>query len=144
MLGLLAPALCALECASAGVCIPLLCLPLPPSALCTIFGERALPCLVTSACVSLSPCPASSGLSLFVLSWGLKGWGGGACCCGAGEGEGEGEGEGGGSSRPVPPFPLRREILAQGGSLLVSVYLVLVVLAICWPTYPSLSSLSSA
>ena len=50
-----------------------------------------------------------------------------------------GRGRGGGSSRPAPPFPLRRKILAQGGSLLVSVYLVLVVLAtcFCWPTYPS-------
>ena len=46
-----------------------------------------------------------------------------------------------GSSLPVPSFPLRREILAQGGSLLVSVCLVRVVLATCfsWPTYPSLS-----
>ena len=52
-------------------------------------------------------------------------WGGG----------GEGEGEGG-SSHPVPSFPLRREIPAQGGSLLVSASLVLVVLAtcFCWPT----------
>ena len=42
---------------------------------------------------------------------------------------------------PVPSFPLRRKILAPGGSLLVSVCLVLVVLAtcFCWPTYPSLS-----
>ena len=56
------------------------------------------------------------------------------------EGEGEGEGEGG-LRCPVPSFPLRRGILAQGGSLLVSMYLVLVVLATCfrWPTYPSLS-----
>ena len=46
-----------------------------------------------------------------------------------------------GSSHPVPSFPLRRKILAQGGSLLVSACLMLVVLAtcICWPTYPSLS-----
>ena len=46
-----------------------------------------------------------------------------------------------GSSLPAPSFPLRREILAQGGSLLVSVCLVWVVLAtcFCWPTYPSLS-----
>ena len=58
-------------------------LPLPPSALCTIFGERDLPCPVTSPCVSLPPCPASSGLSLFVLSWGVKG-GGGTRCCGEG------------------------------------------------------------
>ena len=50
-------------------------------------------------------------------------------------------GGGGGPSRPVPFFPLRRKILAQRGSLLVSVYMVLVVLAtcFCWPTYPSLS-----
>ena len=43
--------------------------------------------------------------------------------------------------RPAPSFPLRREILAQGGSLLVSVCLVWVVLVtcFCWPTYPSLS-----
>ena len=46
-----------------------------------------------------------------------------------------------GSSHPAPSVPLRRKILAQGGSLLVSVCLVLVVLAtcFCWPTYPSLS-----
>ena len=45
------------------------------------------------------------------------------------------------SSRPVPSFPLRRKILDQGGSLLVSVYLALVGLAecFCWITYPSLS-----
>ena len=49
-------------------------------------------------------------------------------------------GGGGGSSHPVPSLPLRRQILAHGGSLLVSVYLVLVVLAtcFCWPTYRSL------
>ena len=45
-----------------------------------------------------------------------------------------------GSSLPAPSFPLRREILAQGGSLLVSVCLVWVVLATCfWATYPGLS-----
>ena len=46
-----------------------------------------------------------------------------------------------GSSHPAPSFPLRGNILAQGGSLLVSVCLVLVVLGtcFCWPTYPSLS-----
>ena len=38
-----------------------------------------------------------------------------------------------GLSLPVPSFPLRREILAQGGSLLVSVCLVWVVLATCLP-----------
>ena len=50
-------------------------------------------------------------------------------------------GGGGASSHTVPSFPLRREILARGGSLLVLVYLVLVVLATCfgWPTCPSLS-----
>ena len=37
-----------------------------------------------------------------------------------------------GSSLPDPSFPLRREILAQGGSLLVSVCLVWVVLATCF------------
>ena len=37
---------------------------------------------------SLFPCPVSSGLSLFSLSWGVMG-GGGTCCCGEGEGEGE-------------------------------------------------------
>ena len=37
-----------------------------------------------------------------------------------------------GSSHPVPSFPLRRKILAQGGSMLVSVCLVLVVLATCF------------
>ena len=45
---------------------------------------------------------------------------------------GRGKGKGRGSSHPVPSFPLRRKILAQGGSLLVSVYLVLVVLATCF------------
>ena len=42
---------------------------------------------------------------------------------------------------PVPSFSLGRKVLAQGGSLLVSVYLVVVVLAtcFCWPTYPGLS-----
>ena len=34
-----------------------------------------------------------------------------------------------GSSHPAPSFPLRREILAQGGSLLVLMCLVWVVLA---------------
>ena len=49
-------------------------------------------------------------------------------------------GGGGGSSHCVPSFPMRRKILAQEGSLLVLVYLVLVVLAtcFCWPIYPSL------
>ena len=49
-----------------------------------------------------------------------------------------------GSSHPAPSFPLRREILAQGGSLLVSVCLVWVVLTtcFCWPTYRSLSGRS--
>ena len=37
-----------------------------------------------------------------------------------------------GSSHPAPSFPLRREILAQGGSLLVSVCLVWVILATCF------------
>ena len=43
-----------------------------------------------------------------------------------------------GSSLPAPPFPLSREILAQGVSLFVLVCLVWVVLAtcFCWPTYP--------
>ena len=41
-------------------------------------------------------------------------------------------GVGVGSSHPVPPFPLWRKILAQWGSLLVSVCLVLVVLATCF------------
>ena len=46
-----------------------------------------------------------------------------------------------GSSHPVPSFLLRRKILAPGGSLLVSVCLVLVVLATCFccPTCPCLS-----
>ena len=45
------------------------------------------------------------------------------------------------SSHPTPSFPLRTEISAQGGSLLVSVCLVWVVLATCfyWPAYLSLS-----
>ena len=37
-----------------------------------------------------------------------------------------------GSSHPVPSFPLRRKMLAQGGSLLVLVCLVLVVLALAF------------
>ena len=55
---------------------------------------------------------------------------------------GGGGGGGGGSLHPVPSFPLRREILAQVGSLLVLVYLVLVVLTtcFCWSTYSGLSS----
>ena len=80
--------------------------PLPPSALCTIFGQHGLPCPVTSPCVSLSSCPVSSGLSMFVLSWGVKG--GGVTCC---SGEGRAMGMGRGSSRPVP---LRRKILLKG------------------------------
>ena len=46
-----------------------------------------------------------------------------------------------GLSHPAPSFPLRRKILSQGGSLFVSVCLVLMVLAtcFCWSTYPSLS-----
>ena len=85
--------------------LSLLSFPLPPSALCTIFGERGLPCPVTSPCGSFSPCPGSSGLSLFSLSWVANGrwgdmllWGGGG---------------GGGSLCPVPSFPLRWKILAQ-------------------------------
>ena len=48
-----------------------------------------------------------------------------------------------GSSHPAPSFPLRTEILAQGGSLLVLVCLMWVVLAtcFCWPTYPTQSVL---
>ena len=88
--------------------------PLPPSALCTIFGERSLPCPVTSCylprflwALPVRPVLGVKGRQGNVLLWG------------------------GGSSYPVPSFPFRREILAQGGSLLVSVYLVLVVLATC-------------
>ena len=60
---------------------------------------------------------------------------------GGGSGGGRGGGLAVGSLHPAPCFSLRRKILAQGGSLLVSVRLVLVVLAtcFCWPTYPSLS-----
>ena len=50
-----------------------------------------------------------------------------------------GGGRGGGwPPRHVPSSPLRRKVLAQGGSLLVSVYLALVVLATCSAgPYPS-------
>ena len=101
--------------------LSLLSLPLPPSTLCTIFGKHGLPCPMTSPCVSFSPSLVSFGLSMFVLSWGGEGWQGNMLLWGGG-------GEGG-SSCPVPSFPLRRKIPAQGGPLLVSVYLVLVVLA---------------
>ena len=63
-----------------------------PSALCTVFGERGLPCPVTLLGSSLSPCPVSSPPSLFFLPWGALG-GGGVCCCREGVGEGAGEGE---------------------------------------------------
>ena len=43
---------------------------------------------------------------------------------------GGGRGGGGGSSHPVPSFPLRRKILAQGGSLLVLVLVVLVLVLV--------------
>ena len=67
--------------------LSLLSFPLPASALCTIFGERGLPCLVTSPSVSLSPCPVSSGFHMFVLSRGVRS-GGGTCCYGEGVGGG--------------------------------------------------------
>ena len=51
--------------------------------------------------------------------------GGGACCCTEGvRGGGGGGGVGVGLSQPAPSFPLRREILAQVGSSLVSMCLV--------------------
>ena len=86
--------------------------------LCFLFPRQVL---LGSPCLS---CSGGKGRQGNVLLWG-----------GA-----RGRGRGGASWHPVPSFPLRREILAQGGSLLVSVYLVLVVLAtfFCWPTYPSL------
>ena len=79
--------------------------------------------------------------ALPLLSLGGIGWWGRVVLWGAGSGGGRGGGVGVCSSPPVPFFPLRRKILAQRGSLLVSVCLVLVGLAtcFCWPTYPSLS-----
>ena len=104
--------------------------PSPPSALCTVFGEQGLPCPITSLCLSLSPCPVSSPPSPFFLPSGALG-GGGVCCCREGVEEGAREGE----WDLAPSFPLKREILTHGGSLLVSVCLVWVVLAtcFCWP-----------
>ena len=98
--------------------LPLLLSPLPRAALCTIFGKRGLPCPVIPPCVSLFPCPVCSGLSMFVLSWGVKG-GGERVAVRRGKGGGRG-----GPWRPVPSFLLSRKILAQGGSLLASMYLV--------------------
>ena len=72
--------------------LSLLSFPSPPSALCTVFSERSLPCPVISPCSSLSLCPVPSGPSLFFLSWGALG-GGGACCCGEGVAKGAGQGE---------------------------------------------------
>ena len=76
--------------------------PSPPSALCTVFGERGLPCPVTSVCLPLSPCPVSSPPSPSFLPWGALG-GGGACCCREGVEEGEGEGEWEWVHRTLPP-----------------------------------------
>ena len=48
------------------------------SSFCALHGcwrERCLPCAVISSCSSLSPCPVSSGPSLFFLSWGALGGG---------------------------------------------------------------------
>ena len=73
--------------------------PSPPSALCTVFGERGLPCPVTSLCSSLSPCPVSSPPSPFFLPWGASG-GRGACCCREGA-------EGGGGGGRVPELRRR-------------------------------------
>ena len=66
--------------------------PCSPSALCTVFGERGLPCPVTLLGLSLSPSPVSSPPSPFCLPWGALG-GGGACCCREGVEEGVGEEE---------------------------------------------------
>ena len=66
--------------------------PSPPFALCTVFGERGLPCPVTLLGSSLSPCPDSSPPSPFFLPWEALS-GGGACCCREGVEEGAGEGE---------------------------------------------------
>ena len=91
--------------------LSLLSFPLPPSAICTIFGELGLPCLVTSPCVSLSTCPVSSGLSVFALS-------GGPCpgkrvAVGRGRGRGGGGegGEGGGGRRVLSPSSPCKEVL---------------------------------
>ena len=95
--------------------LSLLSFPLPPSALCTIFSERILPCPVTSACVSLPTCQVCSWLSMFALSWGLQG-GGGTCCCGEGIGKGDGgraggRGVGGGEITPAHFLTSKSRIL---------------------------------
>ena len=64
-----------------------------------------------------------------VLLWGAVGRGGGRVGGGGG---------GGGSSHPLPSFPLRREILARGGSLLVS--LLPQRCAWCWWGWPLASA----
>ena len=98
--------------------LSLLSFPSPPSALCTIFGERGLPCPAISPCSSLSPCPISSGPSLFFLPWGALG-GGGACCCGEGVEERAGQGEGRwewGRRTLSPPSPGGGGSWLKGGS----------------------------
>ena len=87
--------------------LSLLSLPLPPSLpLCAPFP---LPSFLWA--FHLCPVLGGKGRRGNVLLWG------------------GGRGGGGVLSHPVPSFPLRRKILAQGGSVLVSLYLVLVVLA---------------
>ena len=83
--------------------LSLLSFPSPPSALCTGFGKRGLPCPVISLCSSLSPYPVSNGPSLFFLPWVVLG-GGGACCCGEGVEEGAGEGQGQWVRRTLSPL----------------------------------------
>ena len=68
--------------------LPLLPFPSPPSALCTFLASAVCPVLW-----SLSPCPVSSGPSLFFLSWGALGgggafllWGGGSAARGVQQG----------------------------------------------------------
>ena len=102
-------------------------------------ARSALPCYLPLFVPFSMPCffPALSILSAL----GGIGWQGCVLLQGGGRGGGGGGRVGVGSSLPAPSFPLKREILAPGGSLLVSVCLVWVVLATCFcsPRYPSLS-----
>ena len=88
--------------------LSLLSFPFPPSALCTVFGERALfwylPLFV--------PFPMPSFLwALPILSvLGGMGWRGSMLLWGWGRGGGRGGGVGVGLSHPVPSFPLRNAV----------------------------------